>query len=789
MQKLISLFRIVFCRKTRFRRGTAVVLILAVLCAYSPAASAAPATEGIAAAEGSPQVVDVVCCDYETDCLVALLSDGTVRTAGLEEYLGEELNAWVDSWTDIVQICTMGCEIFGLKEDGTVVSTVGRGEKEWNPHPEPQFDPNTWTGVKELVSSGDFQYYALTNDGRILVSNDDPIAGYGGGGPYLEWSDIQKVCFFAYGEDRGLFGLRHDGTVVAAEPSAFWSHVSYAADHAIPANVVDIDSSGYVFCTLQEDGTVWATGMVGNELREPLARMRDVVQIAVCYQNVVCRLRDGTVVDCYGDSYSDWKDIVDIQKCGRWAAGLGKDGHIYFPAGYDDQLQQETATWDDIVRMKIVQSRTGSYDTYIFAWRSDGTMLAAGIDLSGLDLSPRPQAEPADITWALNGDTLTVSGRGPMPDYSTTTPPWESQKAAIRHVVIESGITHVGDQCFQYCYNLTSVALPDTVTSIGKAAFYKCRSLQEITLPPFLDTLGDQAFDRCLGLKSVVIPDLVGRLGNSVFNGCESLRSVALPYCVTEIGSSAFYGCSKLQDVYFGGNSQEWADIHIASDNKPLINADIHTSDCPGEAVVFGAYEQDNDLTNGKEPIEWYVLAREGSRMLVVSKYGLDSRQFNSERAEVSWETCTLRDWLNGPFMEEAFSAEEQAMIPSVTLSADNNPQFDTSPGKNTMDQVFLFSIPEVKLYFNSSEARKCVPTAYAFAQGAGTMNDYRGLSCWWWLRSPGDDTDNASCIFAGTLETSAGDIHCYGFRVNDFGAIRPAMWIESVPSKIPEVF
>jgi hypothetical protein len=209
------------------------------------------------------------------------------------------------------------------------------------------------------------------------------------------------------------------------------------------------------------------------------------------------------------------------------------------------------------------------------------------------------------------------------------------------------------------------------------------------------------------------------------------------------------------------------------------MNADIHTSDCPGEIVFFGTYEQDNDLTNGKEPIEWYVLAREGSRMLVVSKYGLDSRQFNSERADVNWETCTLRDWLNGPFWEEAFSPEEQAMIQTVTVSADNNPQFDTSPVRNTMDQVFLFSIPEVKLYLHSSEARKCVPTAYALAQGAGTMNDYKGLSCWWWLRSPGDDTDNASCILAGTSETSAGDIFYYGLRVDNFGAIRPAMWIK----------
>ena len=432
------------------------------------------------------------------------------------------------------------------------------------------------------------------------------------------------------------------------------------------------------------------------------------------------------------------------------------------------------------MRVKVHRANAGNPAPYILAWQSDGTMLSAGIDLSGLDLSPQPQAEPADICWALNGDTLTLSGRGAMPDYSTAAPPWKSRMNKIRHVVIEPGITHVGDQSFQYCSNLTSVALPDTVTSIGKAAFYKCRSLQEITLPPFLDTLGDQAFDQCLSLKSVVIPEMVGRLGKAVFAGCTSLRSAAIPFYVTEIGASAFNGCSKLRDVYFIGSSQEWAGVKIASGNKPLLNADIHTSDRPGDIVAFGAYEQDNDPTNGKEPIEWYVLARDGGRMLVISKYGLDVQTYNRELADVSWEACTLRDWLNGPFLEEAFSAEERAMIPTVTVSADSNPECDTPPGKTTKDRVFLLSIPEVKQYMDSIEARKCEPTAYALAQGAGPEDDDAELSCSWWLRSPGVHASHASCILEDTSETYAGEMNCFGFSVNDFGAIRPAMWIEA---------
>ena len=336
------------------------ILIIAIMLPLS--ASAAPSVGGTAAAEGAPQVVDIVTCRYCDGCLVALLSDGTVRTAGLEEYLGEELNAWVESWTDIVQICTMGCEIFGLKEDGTVVSTVGRGEKEWNPHPEPQFDPNTWTGVKELVSSGDFEYYGLTYDGRILVSNDDPIAGFGGGGPFMSWTDIQKVCFFAYGEDRGLFGLRNDGSVIAADVSVL-SHYPFPEDlHDVTA----IDSSGYVFCALQRDGTIRVAGIVGEFIAEEASRMHDVVQAEVCYQKVVCRLRDGTVKACGGTypGMESWQDIVDIQDLnigmGCAVVGLGKDGRVRLASRYTEEpgllarLRQASATTGTLRSMRAM---------------------------------------------------------------------------------------------------------------------------------------------------------------------------------------------------------------------------------------------------------------------------------------------------------------------------------------------------------------------------------------------------------------------------------------------------
>ena len=196
-----------------------------------------------------------------------------------------------------------------------------------------------------------------------------------------------------------------------------------------------------------------------------------------------------------------------------------------------------------------------------------------------------------------------------------------------------------------------------------------------------------------------------------------------------------------------------------------------------GDSYTFGTYEQDNNTSNGKEAIEWTVLDKDGMSLLLVSKQALAWQQYNTSYTDVTWENCTLRKWLNGTFLNNAFSTEEQAQIQNTTVSADNNPQYSTNPGNATTDKVFLLSINEVEKYFNSNEARKCAPTAYAEAQGVWTSDTYKtpsgAATCWWWLRSPGSNQDEAAGVY---VDGSVGE---YGRNVNHVhGAVRPAMWI-----------
>lgn len=190
-----------------------------------------------------------------------------------------------------------------------------------------------------------------------------------------------------------------------------------------------------------------------------------------------------------------------------------------------------------------------------------------------------------------------------------------------------------------------------------------------------------------------------------------------------------------------------------------------------GDYVVFGSYEQDNNTSNGKEEIEWIVLAREGDQVLVISRYALDCIPYNRSSTSVTWETCSLRKWLNGTFLDAAFSESERAMIPSVTVSADKNPSYSTSPGNSTTDQVFLLSITEVNKYFSSHSARQCQGTAYCYAQGAYKADNG---NCWWWLRSPGYYSNFAAGV------NGDGSVDEFGSSVNiDKYAVRPALWID----------
>ncbi len=193
--------------------------------------------------------------------------------------------------------------------------------------------------------------------------------------------------------------------------------------------------------------------------------------------------------------------------------------------------------------------------------------------------------------------------------------------------------------------------------------------------------------------------------------------------------------------------------------------------------LFFGSYEQDNNKSNGKEKIEWKILEVEDERVLIISKYALDCQPYNTSKANVTWETCTLRQWLNNEFYNTAFSEAENIWIPTTTVPADQNPDCDTTSGNATEDKIFLLSIKEAEKYVtanNSDSKTHGKPTAYALANSTDPLRsrDY----CWCWLRSSGQLQSYASSIWNSHIDTAGNSVDI------DDHAVLPAMWIKRKP-------
>ncbi len=182
-----------------------------------------------------------------------------------------------------------------------------------------------------------------------------------------------------------------------------------------------------------------------------------------------------------------------------------------------------------------------------------------------------------------------------------------------------------------------------------------------------------------------------------------------------------------------------------------------------GDAFQFGEYEQDRDGLV-KSPIEWVILEKEKGRVLMVSKICIGWRPYNTTDTNITWEDCSLREWLNGTFLEHAFSQDEQDMIKLTS-------------NESSQDKVSLLSRTEVQSYFKTDEERKAEQTEYA-AEKTG-FNGYGP----WWLRSQTDayfsnaaDTvdDNGSLYLTWSRK-----IRILAFRVDQNLSVRPAIWVD----------
>lgn len=208
------------------------------------------------------------------------------------------------------------------------------------------------------------------------------------------------------------------------------------------------------------------------------------------------------------------------------------------------------------------------------------------------------------------------------------------------------------------------------------------------------------------------------------------------------------------------------------------------------------------------EPIKWRVLSVNGNDAFLLADKGLDDQRYNTSYTSVTWETATIRSWLNGysassndcgtdytgkNFLDTAFGSSEQRAIKTTAVINDDSIKYGINGGNNTNDKIFLLSESEVYTdsatsygfdsdYRESDKARRSKSSTYCKAMGTDSSKslDYRG-NCGWWLRSPGHDANNVASVDCD------GYVYGYGYVVgygNNY-AVRPALHLNLSSSNL----
>lgn len=193
-----------------------------------------------------------------------------------------------------------------------------------------------------------------------------------------------------------------------------------------------------------------------------------------------------------------------------------------------------------------------------------------------------------NLTWTLEKGTLTISGNGAMSDFkyfNGSSSPFYLERSNIETVIIQDGVTYIGDAAFWQCYKLTSIIIPNSITGIGNYAFYRCSNLRTVLIPSSVTNIKLEPFLECTNLTEIIvepdnenycsskdgvlfnkkqtdlitcpagksgsynIPDTVTRIRRHAFDGCKKITNITIPNCVTNIEAYAFSGCENITDI------------------------------------------------------------------------------------------------------------------------------------------------------------------------------------------------------------------------------------------------
>ena len=350
-----------------------------------------------------------------------------------------------------------------------------------------------------------------------------------------------------------------------------------------------------------------------------------------------------------------------------------------------------------------------------------------------------------NLTWDIAADrTLTISGTGAMLDYEYTTDdngirhttaPWYAYSPT--KLVIEDGVTYIGNYAFLGCGLTGSVTIPESVTRLGWESFGLCSGLTDVTIPASLTKIRYGTFNGCTGLTSVVIPEGVPMIDGIAFAGCTGLTSIVIPESVTKIEWGAFKECGSLKDVYYAGNKIQWDGIEIAEYNEPLLNAAIHFNSvgpCPEltldrEYIAINVGEEPVQLQSfpeyARKAVVWSVENPDGVNVVEVNDDGCVT-PLNAGTAYVVASLNTGEDVLTARCRVDVTGKELDKEVLGVDLGTKRVTTELYSTDYAKIDILLLLEQNEVALFTMPVDNGSAITGAYLEDENARQFFDLR---------------------------------------------------------------
>ena len=462
---------------------------------------------------------------------------------------------------------------------------------------------------------------------------------------------------------------------------------------------------------------------------------------------------------------SGWRNIVAITGDSYNVAGIQSDGRVVCT---DRNL--DVSQWTDMVQIEYRQQVLGEY-RHIVGLTSNGTVVATGTNNYGeCDVSEWYNIVDVSAgyshTVGLRSDG-TVVACGNNEDGQCNVSEWENiidvaaSRWATYGLTTDGRILVVGSHVDTYGNNEVP-DVPQWENVVAIIASNETGSTNDFVLGVCAD--------------GSLVSNRVGYLDSGDIESFSSVRSVAVSswgytICVDSHGNVHDVGW----DVDGDRIVDSWPALAVA-DAEQLSSGS--SSFEIGDVVLFGSIEQDNDLSNGAEEIEWIVLDKSNGKALLISKYILFFRPYNDTEEVVEWENCSLRKWLNDNFINSAFTASERTMIASTTFSGKVD-ALDEAASATTTDFIFILSRDELREIYNlpdwnggvDSDYVSLVTYATQYAAKEAGYGNNTGPFAWW-------ERCKAGSAMIGYFCAANGRTHSSGGSVDSVYGVRPAIWV-----------